>query len=613
MVKTEFVRKHEGTIIDVFNKWVTRSFTRTALLEKKGNDWTKVTWREFGNHVADIAYGLQALGIEKGDTVAIFSENRVEWTYTDLAVLSLGAVSVPIYASSSAEQVRYILDHSGARVIFVNTVEMSEKVAQVREQLPRLEKVVIFAPAQDGKGYDLTLEELYRLGTDRREELDGSLKKLCGNVTPDDLATIMYTAGTTGPPKGCMITHDNILYICQSIAHIGSLRKDDLVLSFLPLAHAMERNGGQFVSIYFGLTTAYSPDMQAVPGDLRAVRPTFSRAVPHFFEKMYNRFQAEMNTYSPARRARFKRALETGKIYQQLKQEGKPVPAGLRVRRALANLMVYRKVKRLMGGRMRAFITGAAPLAKVIIEFFSAMGVLILEGYGMTESTVLVSVNYENHYRFGTVGLPIPGAEVKTAPDGEILIRHDGVMKGYYRDEESTREIIDDEGWLHSGDIGYFDDDGFLVITDRKKDLIITAGGKNIAPQNIENVLKTHPLISQVMVYGDRKPYLVALITLDEKTLPEQAERFGIKLDPGTPHSQNMEIRSVIENFITEKNWAFARSEMIKKFAILDEDFSQDTGEITPTQRVKRNIITGRYMEQIEQLYAEGDLEEEYA
>lgn len=613
MLSENFTRKKEGTIINQFNKWVNNSFTRTALLEKRDDHWEKVTWREFGNRVADIAYGLQVLGIEKGDKVAIFSENRVEWTYADLAVLACGAVSVPIYASSSAEQVFYILEHSGARLIFVNSEEMAAKVAGVRKKLPRLENVVIFSPAPAGDGYDLALDELYRLGRERREESEGSLEHLSANVTPEDLATIMYTAGTTGPPKGCMITHDNIIYTCQSIAHLGSLRKSDTVLSFLPLAHAMERNGGQFVGIYFGQTTAYSPRMQSVPEDLKAVRPTFSRAVPHFFEKMYDQFQAEMNTYSKAKRARYNRALETGIKYQQLKQDGKPIPAGLRLKRVMANLVVYRKVKRRMGGRMRAFITGAAPLARHIIEFFSAMGVLILEGYGMTEATVLASINHQDCYRFGTVGLPVPGSEIKIAGDGEILIRHDGVMKGYYRDEEATREIIDEEGWLHSGDIGYFDDAGFLVITDRKKDLIITAGGKNIAPQNIENVLKTHPLISQAMVYGDRKPYLVALITLDEKALPEQARRFGIKLDPKIPHSRNMDIRSVIENFVVEKNWAFARSEMIKKFAILDEDFSQDTGEITPTQRVKRNIITSRYMDQIENLYAAEDLDEDYA
>ena len=602
-------KKDEGTIVDVFYKWVTTRPGQTALLEKRGGKWEPINWGEFGERVADIAFGLKALGVGKGDKVAIFSENRVEWTFADLAILALGAVTVPIYSTSSAEQVRYIVDHSESRVIFVNTMEAVQKVAQVRGQLPRLENVIIFSTEEEQAGYDLAVDGLYRLGRRAKETARLEFKDLFSGLDLQDLATIMYTSGTTGPPKGCMLNHDNIIYICQSISHILPLQKNDLVLSFLPLAHAMERNGGQFISIYFGLPTAYATSLETVPEDLRAVRPTFSRAVPRFFEKAYNRVQVTVAGYSPRKRAIFNWALEVGKTYQALKQDGKSIPAGLRLKRALADFLVYRKIKKVMGGRMRFFVSGGAPLSKEIIEFFSSLGVLVAEGYGLTETTVIASINRLNNYRFGTVGLPIPGAEIRIAPDGEILIRHDGVFKGYYKNESATREILEADGWFHSGDIGYFNEEGFLVISDRKKDIIITAGGKNITPQNLENALKTHPLVSQVMVYGDRKPYLVALITLDEDSLPEQARRYGITLDPSVPHSQNPQIRSVLENFITEKNWAFSRSEMIKKFAILDEDFSQDLGEITPTQKVKRNIITGRYRDLIESLYQEEEEE----
>lgn len=604
-----FVSKDEGTIVHVFHKWITTRPERTALLEKRGGEWEPITWREFGERVAAISFGLKALGIGKGDRVAIFSENRVEWTFADMAILALGAVSVPIYATSSAEQIHYILEHSESRIIFVSTPEGSEKAARARAVLPGLEKVITFASGEKQEGADMALEELYQLGREEQEAKNARFMDLFAGLTVDDLSSIMYTSGTTGPPKGCMLSHGNILYICQSVSLILPLKKNDLVLSFLPLAHAMERNGGQFISIYFGLPTAYAVSLQTVAEDLRAVRPTFSRAVPRFFEKAYNRVQVTVNGYSPRKRAIFNWALETGKKYQDLRQDGRTAPLGLRLKRGLAGVLVYRKIKKVMGGRLRFFISGGAPLSKEIIEFFTSMGVLVAEGYGLTETTVLASINRMESYRSGTVGTPIPGAEIKIAADGEILIRHLGVMKGYYKDEKATREILDEDGWFYSGDIGYFNEEGFLVISDRKKDLIITAGGKNITPQNLENALKTHPLISQVAVYGDRRPYLVALITVDEESLPDQAPRFGITLDPAVPYSQNREMRRVLDDFIREKNWSFSRAEMIKKFAVLDQDFSQELGEITPTQKVKRSAIYQRYQNLLETLYQEEDEE----
>lgn len=605
----QFCYLDEGTIIDAVNRWILTRPQKTAFLEKRGDRWASIPWAELGERVLDIAAGLKALGLVKSDRIALFSENRVEWTYADLAILALGAVSVPIYATSSAEQIHYIMNHCGAKAIFVNTAAMADSVNRVRDKLPELTRVIIISPEAEKRGWDLSLEELCTLGRVERERTSLSLRELCDRLDSEDLATIMYTSGTTGPPKGCMLTHKNIMYICQSISCILPLKKNDLVLSFLPLAHAMERNGGQFISLYFGLPTAYATSLDTVAEDLRAVRPTFSRAVPRFFEKAYNRLQVTLAGYSPRKQAIFNWALETGKKYQALKQEGRSLPPGLRLNRILANLLVYRKIKKVMGGRIRFFVSGGAPLSRDIIEFFSALGVLVAEGYGLTETTVIASINRFTDYRFGTVGRPIPGAAIKIAPDGEILIRHDGVFKGYYHNDEATREVIDEDGWFHSGDIGFFDEAGFLVISDRKKDLIITAGGKNITPQNLENSLKTHPLISQAMVYGDRRPYLVALVTIDEDSLAEQAPRFGITLQPGMPHSMNSDIRRVLEEFINENNSAFSRAEMIKKFAVLDEDFRQELDEITPTQKVKRRQITGRYMDLIEKLYQEGDTE----
>lgn len=599
----ELEPRADQTIVHVFNRRVTGFPERTALLDKKGGNWREISWKEFGEKVLHAACGLKALGIGRGERVAIFAENRVEWTYADLAILAIGAVSVPIYATSSAEQVRYILEHSSARAIFINSPEQSEKVRSIRRELPDLLKVICFNEGMGNDHCDLDFLQLMELGREHREKEHLKLADLCRDLKQDDLNAIMYTSGTTGPPKGCMLTHGNIIYVCQSVSMILPVEEDDLILSFLPLAHAMERHGGQFLSIYLGLPTAYSASLDTVRSDLVEVRPTWTRAVPRFFEKAYNRVQVAVQDYSPVKKAIFNWALEVGKASNIYRQDGKPLPAGLAVKYRIADALVYRKIKALMGGRMRFFISGGAPLAKEIIEFFTSLGILVAEAYGLTECTVVCSGNRLEKYRFGTVGYPIPGAEIKIADDGEILIRTPGVLKGYFRDEEATRKAIDEEGWFYSGDIGYFNDEGFLVISDRKKDMIITAGGKNITPQNIENALKTHPLISQVLVYGDNRPYLVALITLDEEALPEQASRFGIDLNETDKPSENPVLLKVLEDYIADKNSEFSRAENIRKFKVLDEDFSQDLGEITPTQKVKRKAITQRYSSIIEALY----------
>jgi long-chain acyl-CoA synthetase len=490
----EIEQPENDTIVHVFARWATDFPETTALIEKRGESWHKISWREYGEKVLNIACGLQALGIEKGDRVAIFSENRVEWTYADMGILAAGAVSVPIYATSAAEQVLYILNHSSSKVIFVNSKEQLEKVNSILPQMPDLEKVISFIYYSGEDIFDLSFEEFLDLGRKYQRTNALTYNDLCSSLSLEDINAIMYTSGTTGPPKGCLLSHGNIIYICQSVSYLLPLDKDDLVLSFLPLAHSMERHGGQFLSIYFRLPTAYSASLDSVRTDLIEVQPTWSRAVPRFFEKAYNRVQAAVQDYSPVKKKIFNWALKVGKESNIYRQDGKKLPLLYGFRYKIADRLVYRKIKKLMGGRMRFFISGGAPLAREIIEFFSSLGLLIAEGYGLTECTVVCSINRLDHYRFGTVGLPIPGAEIKIAADGEILIRSPGVLKGYYKDEAATREAIDAEGWFYSGDIGYFNEEGFLVISDRKKDMIITAGGKNITPQNLENALKTHPL-----------------------------------------------------------------------------------------------------------------------
>lgn len=599
-----FNPRDEGTIVHVFYRWVTTRPGKTALMERRAGRWTAVSWREFGNKVEEIAFGLRKLGVKKGDRVAILAPNCVAWTFADMAILSLGAVSVPIYATSTSGQVRYILGHSETKAIFVLSEDEAAMIASIRPNLPELKEVISFQPGDTLSGScDYSLDQICMMGQEERRSSGMTLPDLFRDLRLSDLNAIMYTSGTTGPPKGCLMEHGNIMYICQSVALILPRKRNDLILSFLPLAHAMERHGGQFISIYFAIPTAFATSLETVAEDLREVRPTWSRGVPRFFEKAYHRVQATVEGYSPRRRAIFKWAFAVGKEYTVLAQAKKPVPVGLRVKRGLASLLVFRRIRAIMGGRLRFFISGSAPLAREIIEFFNILGVIVNEGYGLTETTVLASINRFDRFRFGTVGFPIPGCEIRLAGDGEILIRHPGVFRGYYKNEAATREALDENGFMRTGDIGYYDEEGFLVISDRKKDIIITAGGKNITPQNLENALKNHPLISQVFVYGDRRPYLVALITLDEEALAGQAARFGITLDPAVHPAENRDLQRVLERFLHEQNMAFSRVEQIKMFKILREDFTQESGEITPTQKIRRKVIAERYRNLLEEMY----------
>ena len=605
MLKSEpiLLDREKGTIVHVFNRWVKNDPGRIALKEKRDGSWVDIHWGEFGDRVEKIAFALKALNIEKGDKVVIFSENRVEWTYADMAILATGAVTVPLYASSSADQTRYIVNHSEARIIFVNSKEQAAKVTEVRGEIPSLEKMIIFNADEKDDSCDYTLEEFYELGGQEKAKRSESLDDLVKEVSLDDISTIMYTSGTTSRPKGCILGHDNIMFVCQSIAHILPFRDDDLIFSFLPLAHALERHGGQFISIYMGLPTAYGQGNETVAEDMREVKPTITRVVPRFFEKTFNEVQANVQKQSTVRKDIFDWALKIGKRHINHIQKKKKIPASLVLQKKMADTLVYSKVKSRMGGRLRFIICGGAPLAKKMAEFFASLDILIMEGYGLTECTVVASINREDDFHFGTVGIPIPGCEIKIASDGEIMIRHGGVFRGYYKDEEATKAVLDEDGWLYTGDIGYLDKNNCIVITDRKKDLIITAGGKNITPQFIENKLSAHPLVSNVMVYGDQKPYLVALITIDEKELKEQADHFDIKLSEKVSISEHEGIYREVRDYVDELNVKLSPPEQIRKFRILDSDFLQEKGEITPNMKVKRNIVRKRYKDLIEGMY----------
>jgi len=585
------------TIADLVPLAAERYGDKTAQRFKSGDSWQDVSYRELGERVSEVALGLISLGIEPGDKVAILSHTRPEWTYACFGISGAGATFVTIYQTNSAEECEYVLAHSDSRAVFAEDAEQLEKIRAVRERLPKLEHVILFDPS-GAEGDDfLTLDQLLERG---RATEPSAYERRYRAVTRDDICLYIYTSGTTGPPKGCLLSHGNYRDITDAIISQAVLERDDVAYLFLPLAHAFAILI-QFASIDLGVTLAYwSRDPQKILQDLQEVRPTYLPSVPRIFEKIYALASAIVQ--DPAK---LRQATELGVKVRLAQQRGEPVPPELEQAFARTDEELYSKVRGLFGGRLRQAVTGAAPIAKEILEFFYACGVPVMEGYGMTETATVATVNEPDDFRFGSVGKPLPGVEVQIAEDGEILVRGPNIFQGYYKDDEATRHAIDSDGWLHTGDLGHIDEDGFLYITGRKKDIIITAGGKNITPANIENRLKQSPWISQAVLIGDRRPYLVALITLDPESAPQLAAKLGIDETDPAKLAADPRVRDEIQKVVDEVNSHFGRVEQVKKFAILPHDFSQPTGELTPTLKVKRNVVQEKYAHVIDGLYGD--------
>jgi long-chain acyl-CoA synthetase len=549
--------------------------TGTAYLTEVDGEWREISWEEARIAVDELANGLLALGVAKGDAFGILARTRVEWVLFDYALASIGAIGAGIYPSLPPKDCAYVLDHSDAVGVVVEDDEQRAKVEAERTRLPRLRHVLTFAD----------LDDLRARGRDFAATNPGALEQARGAVSEDDVFTYIYTSGTTGPPKACMITHRNYYEMVGCVEDVPEfIGSDDVILLYLPLAH----NFGRCLHLlagYVGSSIAFCPDPLQVGEAAQQVKPTVMPSVPRVFEKVHTAVQASFDEATGVKRRLIDWALGVGRRVSELRQRGEPVPRGLALQHRLADRLVYSKVKERLGGRLRLPISGGAPLAKEIAEFFHSIDILIVEGYGQTECTTASNVNMPTNFRFGTVGPAIPRIEVRTADDGEILIRGPNIFAGYYKDEASTREVLDDEGWLHTGDVGHIDD-GFLTITDRKKDIIVTAGGKNVAPQNIENELKASKYISQALVIGDRRPYLTALITLDEAAK-------GLS-DP----------RRLIEEVVDEVNADKASFEQVKRFAVLDRDFSAEQDEVTPTLKLKRKVVAEHFAKEIEELYA---------
>jgi long-chain acyl-CoA synthetase len=560
-------------------------------------EWVDVSYPELGQTVKELSLGLQDVGIEARDKVGILSNTRPEWTYFDFAILCTGATVVPIYQTNSPEECQYVLEHSDARAVVVEDAEQLEKIRMVRGQLPALEHIISIEPIEADDV--ITMQALRERGRSRPDE---DFRARLSGVQPSDVATYIYTSGTTGPPKGCVIDHANWRTMLDMAEADDVLVQEEVIYLFLPLAHAFARLI-QLLSADVGGTLVYwEKDPNKIIPNLAEVKPTYFPSVPRMFEKIYATAIGQVEKSGAIKKAIFNWAVRVGRKVRELERQGKEPGPILKREYAFADKQVLSKVRNLFGGRIKQCVTGAAPISPEILEFFWACGVLVLEGYGMTETSTAATINRHDDFKFGSVGKAFPGCEIKTAADGEVLIKGPNIFRGYYKNEGATRDTITD-GWLHTGDLGRIDEDGFLYITGRKKDIIITAGGKNITPANLENGLKQNQYISQAVVYGDRRPYLTALITLDPEEIAPYAEEHDLGTTDAAELSKRPEIWELVQKALDTVNSKVARVEQVKKFTILPHDLTQESGELTPTLKVKRNIVYSKYASEFDALY----------
>jgi long-chain acyl-CoA synthetase len=572
-----------------------------ALRAKRDGRWTDLGYRDLAERVQDFSLGLRELGVRRGDRVAILSENRPEWAIADYACLAARAADVPIYPTLPARQAEYILRDSGAVAVVVSSAAQLGKLLSVRDRLPALAHVIALDAGATGPGV-LTFDAVLARGRAARERHpDWRTEAL--SAAPDDLATLIYTSGTTGDPKGVMLSHGNIASNVTTCVDLFSFTAEDECLSFLPLSHIFERMFGHYCMFHAGVVITYAESVDTVPANMLEIRPHLMASVPRLYEKIYARVLDSVRTSSPLRKRLFAWGRRVGERWAELTIAGQPVPAGLQLQRAVADRLVFAKLRKRTGGRIRFFISGGAPLSPDIARFFYAAGLPILEGYGLTETSPVMAVNTFQHHRLGSVGPAIPGVEIRIAADGEIVTRGPNVMCGYFNKPEATAEAIDEEGWFHTGDIGTIDADGFLSITDRKKDLIVTAGGKNIAPQPIENLAKSSKFVATAVMIGDRRPFPIMLVVPNESQVKGWAEHKGL---PDGDLEQLLalpEVRQKIEREVRMTLRDLAQFEMPKKLLLLARDFTVEAGELTPTLKVRRRIVEERHRSAIEGLY----------
>jgi long-chain acyl-CoA synthetase len=584
------------TLADLLQRSAEIYGDKPAVKYKDGDKWIDRSFSEVLEIVRPLGLGLTELGIQKGDRVAILANTRPEWTYFDFAALSIGATVVPIYQSNSPEECRYVIENSDAKVVIVEDAEQLEKVKQVRSQLPKLEQIVIMIGSDPEA---LSMEDLAAKGA----VVDPTVwEQRYSAVTPQDICTFIYTSGTTGPPKGCVISHGNYRSMLDMVNSTSVIEPEDVTYLYLPLAHSFALLI-QLGSFDLGSAIAYwERDPLKILPNLAELKPTYFPSVPRIFEKIYTAATSGMEKAGGMKKRIFDWSIKVGEEMRETKRSGRKPGFLLERKYKFADEKVLSKIRALFGGNLRLAVSGAAPINPEILRFFDAAGVLVLEGWGMTETSTAATIATPDDFKIGTIGKPFPGCEVRIADDGEILVKGPNVFQGYHKNEEATRETIVD-GWLHTGDLGEIDSDGFIKITGRKKDIIITAGGKNITPANLEAEIKQHPLVSQCVVVGDRRPYLVALVTLDPEEAIAYAKEHNLPEDPAALAS-DPDVKDSIDAHVEKINENFARVEQVKKIAILPHDLSQESGELTPTLKVKRAVVTQKHENEIEQLYA---------
>jgi len=599
------------TLTELFFAAMDRSATRpVAMRVKRNGAWVALSFADLLNQVQAFSVGLVELGVRPGDRVAILSENRPEWAVTDFACLAARCADVPVYPTLPAHQIEYILRDSGAVAVCCSSAAQLAKIIEIRGTLPALKTIVVYdeAAATGGAlGYEAMLARgraaLGKYPSWRTDALA---------VTPDDLATLIYTSGTTGDPKGVMLTHGNITSNVVAGVQVLDLRPTDECLSFLPLSHIFERMAGHYCMTHKGAIINYATSIEAVSVEMGELRPTVVISVPRLYEKIYARVLENAMAGSPLKQKIFLWAKRVGEAWADLTVEGKPIPVGMGVQYRVAYALVFSKLAARVGGRLRFFASGGAPLSADIARFFWAAGLPIMEGFGLTETSPVITVNWFGRARFGSVGKVLPGIEVKIAADGEILTRGPNVMKGYFNKPEATAEVMSAGGWFHTGDIGELDADGFLKITDRKKDIIVTAGGKNIAPQPIESLVKTNPFVLSAVMIGDKRKYPIMLVVPNMEPLRKWAEAEGMKGRTDTALLSDIVVHNKLTGEIKKTLRELAQYEMPKKFLILDRDFTIEAGELTPTLKVKRRVVEKIHQERIEELFAAGGVETVY-
>lgn len=580
-----------------------RKAEQTGMMVKKDGAYREIKRSEITQVVKEIAGGLFSLGIHPGEKVCILSENRPEWAWSDYAILSLGAVTVPIYPTLLPKHIEYIINNCDSKLVLVSHEEQFAKLLEIADNLPQVKKFIIFDKGNAEHSELLTLDEIRDLGRQQLEKNPKALEDALKKVKRENLASIIYTSGTTGEPKGVMLTHENFLSNVEASLRALPIQEDKVFLSFLPLSHSFERMVGHFLAMHAGCVIAYAESIDAVPQNLQEVKPTHMASVPRLFEKIYARVVESMEAAPALRRKIFYWAVKIGKKANNYTLKNKKIPGFLKMRHNLAKKLVYSKLRERVGGRIDFFVSGGAPLSREIGEFFSAVGLPIIEGYGLTETSPVLTVNRLELIKFGSVGKALDNVELKIAEDGEIVARGPNIMKGYYKREADTREAIDPEGWFHTGDIGIIDEDGYLIITDRKKNLIVTAGGKNIAPQPIENALTSSRYIEQAVVIGDKRKFCSALIVPSMEPLEKFCTEKGIPTDDVQNMLANEEVQKLFRREIDAVSTDLAKYETIKKFILVERPFSIESGELTPTLKIKRRIVEKNFKEQIDALY----------